>query len=65
MYSQTVWETTYQGGPPAFNPYGAGGSFGHYKMMQKIWKMSETLANGYPSESTQGELSNNYQHDRV
>ena len=27
--------------------------------------MTETLANGYPSESTQRELSNEYQHDRV
>ena len=27
--------------------------------------MSETLANGYSSESTRGELSNEYQHDRV
>ena len=34
-------------------------------MMQNIWKMTETLANGYSSESTQGELSNEYQHDRV
>ena len=27
--------------------------------------MTETLANGYSSESTQQELSNDYQHDRV
>ena len=27
--------------------------------------MTETLANGYSSESTQSELSNEYQHDRV
>ena len=27
--------------------------------------MNETLANGYSSESTQRELSNEYQHDRV
>ena len=27
--------------------------------------MTETLANGYSSESTQRELSNGYQHDRV
>ena len=27
--------------------------------------MTETLANGYSSESTQWELSNEYQHDRV
>ena len=25
------------------NPYAAGGLFGHYKMMQKTWKMTETL----------------------
>ena len=34
-------------------------------MMQKSWKMTETLANGYSYESTQRELSNEYQHDRV
>ena len=34
-------------------------------MMQKSWKMTETLANGYSSESTQRELSNEYQYDRV
>ena len=34
-------------------------------MMQKTLKMTETLANGYSSESTQQELSNEYQHDRV
>ena len=28
-------------------------------------KMTETLAHGYSSESTQWELSNGYQHDRV
>ena len=33
--------------------------------MQKIWKMTETLAHGYSSESAQRELSNEYQHDRV
>ena len=27
--------------------------------------MIETLANGYSSESTQRELSNEYQHDRI
>ena len=27
--------------------------------------MTETLANGYSSESTQRGLSNEYQHDRV
>ena len=34
-------------------------------MMQKTWKMTETLANGYSYESTRWELSNGYQHDRV
>ena len=33
--------------------------------MQKSWKMIETLANGYSSESAQQELSNEYQDDRV
>ena len=45
-----------------FNPYTAGGQ---YKMMQKYWEMTETLARGYSSESTQQELSNEYQHGRV
>ena len=31
----------------------------------KTLKMTETLAYGYPSESTEQELSNEYQHDRV
>ena len=30
----------------------------------KPWEMTETLAHGYSSESTQQELSNEYQHDR-
>ena len=47
------------------NPYAAGGLFGHYKMMQKSWKMTETLANGYSSERTQREQSNEYQHGMV
>ena len=34
------------------------------KMMQTIL-MTETLAHGYPSESTHRELSNEYQHDWV
>ena len=33
--------------------------------MQKSWKMAETLANGYSPESTQWELSNEYQHDSI
>ena len=31
--------------------------------MQNNWKMTETLAHGYSSESTQQELSNEYQFD--
>ena len=34
-------------------------------MVQKTFKMTETLANRYSSESTPRELSNEYQHDRV
>ena len=34
-------------------------------MIQKTWKITETLANGYSPEGTQRELSNEYQHDRV
>ena len=36
-----------------FNPYAVGGYFGQYKIMQNSLKMTETLANGYSSESTQ------------
>ena len=36
------------------NPYAAGGEFGQFKMMQKTWKMTETLAHGYSSKSTFG-----------
>ena len=35
--------------------------FGQYKMMQKPWRITETLTNGYSSESTLLEL---YQQDR-
>ena len=34
-------------------------------MMQKHEKMTENLEHGYSSKSTQQELSNEYQHDRV
>ena len=33
--------------------------------MQKTFKMTETLTYGYSSESTQQELSYEYQHGRV
>ena len=33
-------------------------------MVQKTWKMTETLARGYWFESTQRQLSNEYQHVR-
>ena len=33
--------------------------------MQKPRKITETLANGYSSESTRRELSNEYQDDKV
>ena len=48
-----------------FNPYAAGGLFGPYKEMQKTYKLTETLAHWYPSESTQSGLSNEYQHNMV
>ena len=38
------------------NPYAAGGLFDQYKMMQKTWKITETLAHGYSSEGTHREL---------
>ena len=47
------------------NPYAGGGYFGQYKMIQESWKTTETLANWYSSESTQSELSNEYQHGRI
>ena len=34
------------------NPYNAGGVFGQYKMAQKSWKITETLAYGYSFETT-------------
>ena len=37
----------------------------HTKWCKKPWKITETLANGYSYESTQWELSNEYQHDSV
>ena len=48
-----------------FNPYAVAGLFCQYEMMQKCWKIIETLARGYSSEISQWELSNEYQHDRV
>ena len=41
------------------------GYFGQFKIIQKNWKMSETLSFGNSSESTQRELSNEYQHEIV
>ena len=32
------------------NPYAAGGYFCLYKMMQKTWKMTETLAHGHSTD---------------
>ena len=40
-------------------------NFANTKNKQKTSKTTETLANGYSSESTQWELSNEYQHFRV
>ena len=54
-----------QCGGQSCKSYTAGGYVGLYKMMQKTWKITEPLAHGYSSESTQQELSNEYQHDRV
>ena len=47
------------------NPYAAGGKVGQKQIMQKSWKIAETLANGYSYKSTLWWLSNEYQHDRV
>ena len=35
------------------------------KWCKKLVKLTETIANGYSSESTQQELSNEYQHNKV
>ena len=63
-YLQIIFEeemyTIIQSTIISFNPYAAGGKLSQYKMMQKTWRMTETLANGYSSESTQQELSNEY-----
>ena len=48
-----------------FNPYAAGGLFGQQELMTKSWVMTETMANGYSSESTRRELSNECQLGRV
>ena len=48
-----------------FNPYAAGSLFSQYKMMQKTWKMTATLAYGYSYKSAKRKLSNEYQHDKV
>ena len=36
-----------------------------YTMIQKPWKMTQTLTHGQSSESAKLDLSNEYQHDRV
>ena len=46
--------------PKELNPYA-----GQYEMRQTTLKMNKTQAHKYSSESTQRELSNEYQHDRV
>ena len=51
--------------PASINPQAAGGKFGQHKKRQKNWEITETLAYGYSSESTQWELSNEYHYDRV
>ena len=47
------------------NPYAVCGKFAQNKMMQEKLKIIETLANGYLSESTRRELSNECQHGMV
>ena len=48
------------------NPYAAGNlNLTNTNLCKKCWKMTETLANRYSSESTQRELYNKYQHNRV
>ena len=46
--------------------YAAGDQFGQCKMMQKNNTQNDpNLVNGYSSDSTQRELANENQHDRV
>ena len=40
-------------------------NFAYSKWRKNAEKLTETLAHGYSYESTQWELSNEYQHDRV
>ena len=40
-------------------------NFCQHKMMQKTWKMTETLAYGYSAESGRRDWSNEYKHDRA
>ena len=47
------------------NPCAADGLFGKFKIMQRKLEMTETMANGYSSGSTQRELSNEYQREMV
>ena len=47
------------------NPFAVVADFANTKCCKKPEKMAETLANGYSSDSTPGELSTEYQHDRV
>ena len=47
------------------NHYAAAGWFGQNKMVQKTWKIIESPAYEYSSESTEWELSNEYQHGWV
>ena len=49
----------------SLNPYAAGGQVDQYIIMQKSWKITETVAYGYSFESTRWGLSNEYQYDRV
>ena len=61
-YYYTITELAY------LNPRAAGGQIGQIQSDRKNWKMTETLAHGYSSESSvsiRQKLSNEYQHDRV
>ena len=64
IWLRHVWGKL-QFGLTRVNLYAADGYLGHTLIMQKSWKMIENLANRYSSVSTQKELFNEYQHDRV
>ena len=48
-----------------YNTFTAGGLLRQREIMTKKWKMTEILAHGYSSDSTQQEISYEYPHDLI